>query len=580
MKLNKLSYIAIVALVSLASCNDYLDKTPDTRVELTTPEQLRMLLVNGYPTSSYSLIGELSSDNVIDNNSPTEDGLRYNLSSYDRIDDELFAFEDAKITSSTDSPTEVWEGYYHSIACANAVLQKVSEFEQNLSSFSSDDQKKISAVKGEALLIRAYGHFILANLFCMPYRGAELSKNYPGIPYVTEPETKVLVQYSRGTLAETYEKIQKDLEEGLPLITDNYYEVPKYHFNKSAANAFAARFYLFIRDYEKTLECANVALGGAEVDYAQYCTDIWSQTSNFTYISDFARYFTNITQQRNFLLIPTYSIFLRHFTQSARYAPNRTAKRATIQGPGPTWENFRWSNSRTGETFSMHPAFNGCCGSARKSEYGTYFAGTCGEMFEYTDKVQGIGHAHNVRSEFFGEETLMCRAEAKAFLGDIDGAVADLRGWEETLRNSPNVTSSNLSRFLTLTYDVIKSFYGDNDPGFGIVKKINLDEVCPSAKYSVTSDIEPLLQCVYHFRRIVTVHNGMRFFDIKRLGLEVSHNIGTNRTETLTMLDPRKALQIPTEVIAAGLDSNERSVSSDADAVTGEKAEKYTYISK
>lgn len=570
MKLKHITYTALLALVSLSSCNDFLDKEPDTRVDLDTPEKLRMLLVNGYPTSSYSMIGEMSSDNVIDNNSPNDDGVRYNLSAYDRIVDEIYAWDDADATSSTDSPTEVWEAYYHSIACANAVLEKVEEFE------AEGRADEVSAVKGEALLIRAYDHFILANLFCMPYRGAELSAQYQGIPYITTPETEVRVEYNRGTLAETYAKIQADLEAGLPLISDNLYEVPKYHFNKQAAYAFAARFYLWIRDYEKVITYADLALGGANADVSQYTSDIWTQVSNFTYISDFARYYSNITQQRNFLLIATYSTFMRHFTSASRYAPNRDAKRATIQGPGPTWYNFQWRNSSTGETFAMHPAFNGCCGSCGESEYGAYFAGTIGEQFEYTDKVAVIGYAHNVRCEFFGEETIMCRAEAKAFLGDLEGAVADLKAWEETMRNSPNISTSDLSRFGTLTLDLINEFYGESDPGFGIVKEIHLDEVCPSDKYSVTANIEPLLQCVYHFRRIVTIHNGMRFFDIKRLGLEVTHAIGTTRTETLKTLDNRCALQIPNEVIAAGLSTNYRlSDPSDSQTLT---TEKYTAV--
>ena len=575
MKFRHITYTALLALVSLTSCNSFLDKVPDTRVELKTPEQLRMLLVNGYPAASYSLVGELSSDNVIDNNSPNADGVRYNLNSYGKIDDEMFAWDDAKASNGTDSPSSVWENYYSSIACCNAVLQRIAELE------AEGRGDEVKAIKGEALVLRSYDHFILANLFCMPYRGAELSKQYPGIPYVTEPETKVLVQYERGTLDQTYEKIQKDLEEGLPLINDGIYEVPKYHFNKEAANAYAARFYLFIRDYEKVLKYADLALGGEGSDVASYCSDIWNQTSNFSYISDFARYFTNITHKRNFMLLPTYSGFWRHFVSSPRYTPNRDAKRATIQGPGPTWDRWQWTNSKTHETFAMHPAFNGCCGSCSKSEYGTYFAGTCGELFEYTDKVQGIGYTHNVRSEFFGEETIMCRAEAKAFLGDIEGAVADLKAWEETLRNTPNVSANDLKKFSTLTIDVINNFYGANDPGFGIVKKLHIDEVCPSDKYSVNSNIEPLLQCIYHFRRIVTVHNGMRFFDIKRLGLEVTHYIGKdNRKVTLNTLDPRYALQIPYDVIAAGLQGNNRTYVSAADGASKATTEKYELVKK
>ena len=441
-----------MALVGLTSCNDFLDKVPDTRVELKTPEQLRMLLVNGYPTGSYSSICELSSDNMIDNNSPNDQGVRYNLGAYDIIDNELFAFEDAKATNGEDTPSGVWEAYYHSIACANAVLERVEELEEE----GQGDDPEVKAVKGEALLIRSYGHFILANIFCEAYRGPELSKSIKGIPYITKPETKVLVQYERGTLADVYAQCQKDLEEGLTLINDSYYDVPKYHFNRQAANAYAARFYLFIRDYKNCLKYADLALGGADTDASQFCTDIWAQAARFYYISDFARYFTNITHQRNFMLIPTFSVFLRHMT-GGRYTTNRDAKRATIQGPGPTWEKWKWSNKKTGENFAMHPCFNGVCGSAGKSEYGTFFAGTLGELFEYTDKVAGIGYVHNVRCEFFGEETLMCRAEAKAFLGDLEGAIADLKTWELSLRSTANDDGSE-DVYKDLTLQRVKEF--------------------------------------------------------------------------------------------------------------------------
>ena len=57
MKLNLLKYTAFcVAALALASCNDFLDKVPDTRVELNSPEQLRLLMVNAYPSSNYSLV--------------------------------------------------------------------------------------------------------------------------------------------------------------------------------------------------------------------------------------------------------------------------------------------------------------------------------------------------------------------------------------------------------------------------------------------------------------------------------------------------------------------------------------------
>lgn len=542
MKSKYISILTALTLITLSSCNDFLDKVPDTRVELNTPEQCRLLLVDGYTKYNYALTCEFSTDNVIDNNSPNENGLRYNLPSYDRMDDELYAWEDVKSNTDSDSPSSIWEGCYHAIACANAVLDKIPSFEAS---------SEVSAIKAEALLIRAYHHFILANVFCMPYRGAELSKTIPGIPYIMKPETTVMVHYERGNLADVYEKIDADLQEGLKLVNDQIYEVPKYHFNKAAANAFAARFYLFKREYDKVVTYADAAFGGPGVSPAPYMSEIWSQT-NLYYLSDFGRYYTNITQQRNFLLIPTYSAFVRHY-RNCRYACNRDAKRATLQGPGPSWENCKYQNSATKESFAMNPCFFSMCFTAGSQEYGLYFGGSCAEMFEYTDKVAGIGYAHQVRAEFTGEETLMCRAEAKLYLGDIDGAVADLKVWDDA--HKKNTAADD--RAVPLTKDLIYKFY-TKDVGYGIIKPIHIDEVCPSDKYSASSAIMPYLQCVQHFRRIETVHTGMRWFDIKRLGLEITHNIGKDRVENLSVLDPRLAIQIPTEVISAGFIPNTR----------------------
>jgi hypothetical protein len=97
--------------------------------------------------------------------------------------------------------------------------------------------------RGEALVCRAYNHFVLANIFCNAYN-THASQEL-GIPYMTKVETTVQPQYGRGTLQETYEKIEKDLLDGMALISDDSYSVPKYHFTRKAAYAFAARFYLY-----------------------------------------------------------------------------------------------------------------------------------------------------------------------------------------------------------------------------------------------------------------------------------------------------------------------------------------------
>lgn len=559
---------AVVAAMGLTSCVDsFLDTMPDNRVELSSVENLRLLMNTAYPSNNYANVCELSSDNVIDNNSPDKNGVRYNLPAYDRGDDEQFAWEDVKSNTDNDSPSGTWEAYYSSIAAANAVLEKIAEFEALPDEQKEEvaDYDKLSALKGEALVLRAYDHFILANIFCEAYRGPELSKNILGIPYATKPETTVKPHYERGNLADVYAKIEADLTAGLPLIDNSLYEIPKYHFNKQAANAFAARFYLFKRDYKKAFDYANEAFGGPDVDATQYMSTIWQNLDQFYYISDFGRFANGIDKPRNFMLLATYSVAMRRYTGGQRYACNREAKRATLQGPGPTWEGYLWISSKGGgESFSMNPCFNGACGVNGKSDYGTYLAGTTAEQFEITNKIAQTGYAHITRSEFNGEETLLTRAEARLFLGDIAGCVNDLKIWEESHHGSPSHLSGD-DKYKPLTDGMIEDFYssderasGGGEELFGIVKTIYLDEVCPSADYSVTSDIEPYLQCIQHFRRIETIHTGMRWFDIKRFGLEITHKIGKDRVETLTKLDPRKAIQIPTDVLSAGLQPNPR----------------------
>ena len=100
---------------------------------------------------------------------------------------------------------------------------------------------------------------------------------------------------------------------------------------------------------------------------------------------------------------------------------------------------------------------------------------------------------------------------------------------------------------------------------FGIAKPLHIDIVCPSAQFHNSPEINPILQCIQHFRRIEFMFRGMRWFDIKRYGISYSHTIGKDsRVVTLNPniangeLDKRLALQIPNEVIAAGIEPNER----------------------
>lgn len=553
----KLKYIALCAgLVSLAftSCNDFLDTVPDTRVKLTTVESCRKLMMDAYTSTNYAIPCEFSSDNVVDNNAPSPSGMSYNLNYYEQTDEELYQWKDVKMGMSNDSPSGIWSGCYGAIASCNAVLEALEDLEKR-TDIAPEEREKIPAIRAEARISRAYHAFILVNVFSMPYRGE--NQTDLGVPYPTKPETTVRPHYDRGTVPQTYAAIEKDLLLAIDSIDDGLYQVPKYHFNKQAAYAFAARFYLFKREYDKVEKYATLAFNGQ--DPATLMQDGWTKKAQFYGSSDIYRYWTSTDRPGVFMCFATYSTASRRYGQ--RFSLNYFAKRSTIQGPGLSWVNIKWTRTSAqdeiNKKFAMHPCFQSLCYYRGNSEYGEFFVGNSGELFEYTDKIQGIGYAHMVRAEFTAEETLLCRAEARAFMGDYNGAIDDIIVWDNAMKKG----LENSYTFLAVTPELIKQYYSndkalDDTYQFGIVKPINIETVCPieNAAWQLTAEKTPYVQCIQHLRRIQNVHNGMRWFDIKRFGLAITHEYGRFGSKlTLKSLDPRYALQLPSEVLSAGM---------------------------
>ena len=162
-------------------------------------------------------------------------------------------------------------------------------------------------------------------------------------------------------------------------------------------------------------------------------------------------------------------------------------------------------------------------------------------------------------AEFTGEDALLMRAEARIFKGNLPGAVEDLNTWVQS-----HDTSNNIDE---LTADIITSYYrqrtvqsDSRDPIPYVTPDLHIDEVCNPVNpaYTVTDEKLPYLWCMLHFRRIETVFSGMRWFDIKRYGLEITHRIGRTESRTLSTFDLRRAFQVPTESLEAGLEPTPR----------------------
>ncbi|MBR1932355.1 MAG: RagB/SusD family nutrient uptake outer membrane protein [Prevotella sp.] len=560
------AFSVVLSAVALTSCDDFLDKEPDERTEIDTESKIIGLMVDAYPWANPASVCELMGDNLVDNNAPHNQldnngrllTVHYNLNSMERMDDELFLFEPVRSSTSWDSPSWLWQAYYQSVAVANIALNAIEEYKAN----GGVETEKLKSVKGEALLVRAFSHFMLVNIFSQAYKNPELSKADVGVPYVTEVIDKVQVDYDRGNVADVYEKIEKDLEEGLSLISDVHLTKPKWHFNTRAAHAFAARFYLFKRDYQKVIEHANAVLG-TDVSTIQPLLFNYGGFASLTTYAAYALAYQGSEVPNNLMLLVTNSIHWRRmggYGYKNRYTHNADAAHATVDRFGPTWDLSLLPCIVTSGLFTTGG-----------QDYGMVWARQL-ESFEYSDKVAGIGTPHVVRSEFTCDVLLLERAEAKIMLADTLGALEDLNA----LETSRHTMTSYNNAVHDLSLPVVQYYYQyPGDSGETYRNQRSAQVVAQYGDWSFTQNMSPdfvvkpelqkWMNCLMDYRRIETLFDGTRFFDLKRFGIEYSHVYGKDAEEhMLTWNDPRRAVEVPQEVLASGLQSSRTSATTRA----------------
>ena len=94
-------------------------------------------------------------------------------------------------------------------------------------------------VKGEALLLRAYAHFDLLNLYGKPYK-PESAISDRGIPIATQIDIEQ--KYEAATVEEVYKQIFADIKEGRELLqVEQQARNVQYRFSKRSAIALEAR---------------------------------------------------------------------------------------------------------------------------------------------------------------------------------------------------------------------------------------------------------------------------------------------------------------------------------------------------
>lgn len=513
--MKKIYLIIFIVAVSITSCSDFLDVSPDNRALVDSEKKITSLLVSAYSDQSYWLLCELSSDNADDNG-----GTWTSISPL-----EMQAFTWAETSEDQeDSPQAIWDGYYHAIASANQALQAINEL---------GNPESLNPQKGEALICRAYSHFILVNVFCKAY--GNTSTTDLGIPYMEKTETHVSPKYERGNVEDVYTKINADIEAGLPLIDDKIYSVSKFHFNKKAAYAFASRFNLFYRKYDKVINYAKTVLSNSPTSVLRD----WKYGGSLSYNDNFRPdWYVSKDNKASLLYLSTFSLWGRihgPYSSGSQFAHNSfisATETLGSSGPWGTYNSFYFKRA----SYSSLPKDI----SRKYAEY-----------FEYTDPVNGIGYAHIVQTEFTTDETLLCRAEAYALKKDFVNAAKDLT----TFMNAYSSAGSSMTQANINSYYNNLAYYTPKVPT--PKKQLNADFTIEPGEQ------ENFIHCILHIRRILTMHEGLRWFDIKRYGIElyrrkVEDGLISVSQNKLTVDDPRRAIQLPQNVINAGITANPR----------------------
>lgn len=239
-----LSLGAAALLTLLTACDDYLDKEPskNTNKTITDVSQLDALL------ATYSaLYSEYNHSFLATDDYGLTPEIHKQMTSSSSSDDlDVFTWSSENERSSRN----MWDSEYAKIFRANLVLNNIDDVT------GSEEDKTI--VRAEAHLVRAYSLFQLAVSHCL-YPSSENSGEL-GLPL--RSTTSFEEPIARATLGETFSFIESEITEALkitkPYVNNGTRET--WRGTTASVKAFAARFYLYLGDYDLAKQYAEEVL--------------------------------------------------------------------------------------------------------------------------------------------------------------------------------------------------------------------------------------------------------------------------------------------------------------------------------
>ena len=256
MKASKIFLGILTVAMTVTSCDNYLNITPDGQVKrdgmLQTAEGIEDALYGAYAQlRQSSLYGMALSIYGIDI-------LSQEMDSYGSDFAENLGAYNWQYSEVRDWSEGIWTEMYANISNVNSVL--------NSPLIMSAAEFPYTLYKGEALALRAFMHFDLLRLFAQQYT---LDKTASGIPYQTEFS---LHTPDFGSMTDNYAHILQDLLEAEKLLSDEGEHTAdevtfmldrQIHLNVHAVRAELARVYLTMGDKANAAKYAELVISNS-----------------------------------------------------------------------------------------------------------------------------------------------------------------------------------------------------------------------------------------------------------------------------------------------------------------------------
>ncbi len=492
MKIYKLLPLIILCIIGicLQGCNDFLDLAPDDRTEINSLDKVNQTLVGAYQNERGFRFTFWSSDNAT-----LVDGVPDNES----IIEDLYTWsKDIRNQQHQDSPTEFWNAAYNSIAHVNRILKALEAMDANLK--TAEERQRAEGYRGEALIIRSYNHFMLVNLFAKHYSPATADSDL-GVPYATEPENKLIVDYPRLTVKEVYDKIENDLKEGIAWIEKAgiMKQNNKYRFTLPTVYTFVSQFYTF-----RNAGDADVT---AAVQFAEKAIQAYGGLEKIRNWSDY------LQDPKGFLDITRPDVGMIQSSHS--WVPFNWKYHMTLTICNKLLEEGKWINLGTDSRISIYYVRQGNIW-------------TPAFYFEFTRSGE------DTAIDLFPlSEAILLGAEGYARLGDFE-------------------------QYKTCMEAIAKSVYAEYNSELFTLQNLKNAYNDQTGTYHPDKDKNSMIAYCLFERRMMSLMKGMRWFDIRRYNMEVEHPTDDGTVLKLSEKNPDRVFQIPEYAVKAGMKENEQ----------------------